>query len=101
MFAFGCVVLLVIYWLDQEPLCGPSEAPLREARSCLGAKIAPCPVSGFPAPKRLEARAMPSQDSLRLHDLRYIEQSGPTPRHPSVSAGPGTAASSHEDQVRR
>jgi hypothetical protein len=25
---------------------------------------------------------MPSQDSLRLHDLGYIEQSGPNPRHP-------------------
>ena len=82
MFAFGCGVSLVIYWLGQEPLCGPSEAPLREARGCLGAKIAPCPVSGFPAPKRLEARAMPTQDSLRFHNLGYSEQSGTNPRRP-------------------
>jgi hypothetical protein len=25
---------------------------------------------------------MPSQDGLRLHDLGYIEQTGPNPRHP-------------------
>jgi hypothetical protein len=25
---------------------------------------------------------MPSQDSLRLYDLGYIEQCGPNPRHP-------------------
>ncbi len=24
MFAFGCGVLLVIYWLGQKPLCEPS-----------------------------------------------------------------------------
>jgi hypothetical protein len=42
----------------------------------------PCPISRFPAPKRFEARAMPSQDRLRLYDLRYVEQSGPNPHHP-------------------
>jgi hypothetical protein len=42
----------------------------------------PCPISGFPAPKRFEAEAMPSQDSFRLHDPGYVEQTGPNPRHP-------------------
>ena len=42
----------------------------------------PCPISRFPAPKRFEARAMPSQDRLRLYDLRYVEQAGPEPHHP-------------------
>src|SRR5260370_6123613 len=42
----------------------------------------PCPISGFPAPKRFEAGAMPSQDGLRLHDLGYVEQTRPNPRHP-------------------
>ena len=42
----------------------------------------PCPISRFPAPKRFEARAMPSQDRLRLYDLGYVEQSGPNPHHP-------------------
>ena len=42
----------------------------------------PCPISGFPAPKRFEAGTMPSQDGLRLHDLGDIEQAGPNARHP-------------------
>jgi hypothetical protein len=42
----------------------------------------PCPIAGFPAPKRCEAGAMPSQDSFRLHDPGYVEQTGPNPRHP-------------------
>jgi hypothetical protein len=42
----------------------------------------PCPIARFPAPKRFEARAMPSQDGFRLHDLGYVEQTGPNPRHP-------------------
>jgi hypothetical protein len=42
----------------------------------------PCSISGFPAPKRFEAGAMPSQDSFRLHDPGYDEQTGPHLRHP-------------------
>ena len=42
----------------------------------------PCPIAGFPAPKRFEAGAMPSQDGFRLHDPGYVEQTGPNPRHP-------------------
>jgi hypothetical protein len=42
----------------------------------------PCPISGFPAPKRFETGAMPSQDSFRLHDPGHVEQTGPNPRHP-------------------
>ena len=42
----------------------------------------PCPIAEFPAPKRFEAGAMPSQDGFRLHDPGYVEQTGPNPRHP-------------------
>ena len=42
----------------------------------------PCPISGFPAPKRFEAGAVLSQDGFRLHDPGYLEQTGPNPRHP-------------------
>ena len=42
----------------------------------------PCPISGFPTPICFKARAMPSQDGLRLHDLGYIEQTGAKSRDP-------------------
>jgi hypothetical protein len=44
--------------------------------------LAPCPLSGFPAPEGFEARAMPPKDCLRLNHLGQIEQARPDPRHP-------------------
>jgi hypothetical protein len=53
----------------------------------------PCPLSRFPAPERLEARAMPAKDGLRLNDLCRTEQARPEPGHP-YHQRPVTAAQS-------
>jgi hypothetical protein len=42
----------------------------------------PCPLSGFPAPERFEARAMPPKDGLRLNHMGQVEQARPEPGHP-------------------
>jgi hypothetical protein len=42
----------------------------------------PCPLSRFPASERLEARAMPAEDGLRLNDPCRTEQARPEPGHP-------------------
>jgi hypothetical protein len=41
-----------------------------------------CPGSRFPPPERLEARAVPPKNGLRLNDLRRTEQARPKPGHP-------------------
>ena len=53
----------------------------------------PCPLSRFPAPERLEARAVPAKDGLRLDDLCRTEQARPEPGHP-YQQRPVTAAQS-------
>src|SRR5436309_1217740 len=57
----------------------------------------PCPVSRFPAPERLEARAVPPENGLRLDDPRRSEQARPEPGHPDQQR-PVTAA---EPKTRR
>jgi hypothetical protein len=53
----------------------------------------PCLLSRLPAPKRLEARAMPPQDSLRLNNLHRTKQPWPQSGHPDQQR-PVTAAQS-------
>src|SRR6266699_5676148 len=53
----------------------------------------PCPIAGFPAPERLEARAVPPKDGIRLNNAGRTEQARPEPGHP-YQQRPVTAAQS-------
>ncbi len=53
----------------------------------------PCPIAGFPAPERLEARAVPPKDGIRLNNAGRTEQARPELGHP-YQQRPVTAAQS-------
>jgi len=57
----------------------------------------PCPIAGFPAPERLEARAVPPKDAIRLNNAGRTEQARPELGHP-YQQRPVTAAQ-HSDFV--
>jgi len=42
----------------------------------------PCHIAGFPAPERLEARAVPPKDGIRLNNAGRTEQARPELGHP-------------------
>jgi hypothetical protein len=74
--------------------------PLNEITQSTIDLWAPHPISGFPAPESLEARAMPSKDRFRLNHLRSTEQARPEPGHP-YQQRPITAAQSKTTRRRR